>query len=84
MEKQRTWLQALQEYNDKKAVKKEEDIPLTEHDVKLINYQEFGEYKINSYTPKRLFLMLCEDNLLLDVFGVATKKTSNEEEYDDK
>ena len=82
-----TWESALQDYNKNKKKALGETIPINEEDVGFINFKENGEYKINSFTPRILFFMLSENNLLFKVFGVTVYKDSKTPEgefkYDD-
>ena len=74
------------DFNKKKKTPNH-SIPINREDVAYINYKENGEYKINSFTPRILFLMLSENNLLFKVFGVTIykdlKTPEGEFKYDD-
>lgn len=84
--KMTTWESAMQDFN-KKKMSSADSIPIDEEDVAYINYKINGEYKINSFTPRILFLMLSENNLLFKVFGVTVykdlKAPDGEFKYDD-
>ena len=80
-----SWQEAVEQYNEKKEEVLKVDIPLSDEDIQIINCKENGEYKINSYNEKRLFLILADGNLLLHVFGNIPEETyiPNERDADE-
>jgi len=70
----KTWIQALEEQKQKNTKKKHDNIPVTDKDVKIIDKMEYGEYKINSYTCKRLFLLLSDGDMIFQIFGIDRNK----------
>jgi hypothetical protein len=90
MRKHKTWLEAVEEFNLKNS-KKEDEVPLDENDISLINMKEFGEYKINYYNSKRLFFMIADiiaseegtevahSNPLFQIFGIDRVENGSKE-----
>jgi len=76
------WDQLVEEKKEKKANTKNKDIPLDPKDIEIINYRENGDYKINSYNEKRLFLMLSDGDLLLQVFRNSSPNNIQLEDTD--